>query len=485
MTVLDKKNNIISKRGIPDLARYRLFKIVRRENSPLFDSILRVGSTLRNRELDFDNRMYIHIVLDHDVYSSEDDFDNLRKEIDRKAGKDAGFFGRYFKKVIGDSKKFTRWAKRTKVVITDNKCLLKVYDQFIGYALRNMSHLWPPLGSEGWISSEIQERLAAYIDPKEDFEKFQKILSLLTASEEYSTINLKKQAMLELASKGKISGKELRKLHEEFSWTTDIGLKFVYQTLDEFKEELGNIKDPQKELDRMQRETEKLKADKENAIARYGFDKELLRLCRYAQMLPHVRFARLESLTEAAYRLKWLFDELRRRLRLDDITLAYYWEIRGLLEGKDVDIDSIDARKKGSGFILIGNEFYDYDLQAALSIKEKIEAKFQPADEIKGQTACLGKVKGIVKVLQSAKEISKLEKGDILVASMTTPDYVPAMEKAAAFVTDEGGLSCHAAIVSREMKKPCIIGTKIATKVLKDGDLVEVDADKGIVRRIR
>ena len=59
------------------------------------------------------------------------------------------------------------------------------------------------------------------------------------------------------------------------------------------------------------------------------------------------------------------------------------------------------------------------------------------------------------------------------------------MEKASAFITDEGGILCHASIISREMKKPCIIGTKIVTKVLKDGDLVEVDANRGVVRVIR
>ena len=68
---------------------------------------------------------------------------------------------------------------------------------------------------------------------------------------------------------------------------------------------------------------------------------------------------------------------------------------------------------------------------------------------------------------------------------MTTPDMVPIMKKAAAFVTDEGGITCHAAIVSREMKKPCIIGTKIATKILHDGQLVEVDANRGIVKIIK
>ena len=67
---------------------------------------------------------------------------------------------------------------------------------------------------------------------------------------------------------------------------------------------------------------------------------------------------------------------------------------------------------------------------------------------------------------------------------MTFPNFISAMEKAAAFVTDEGGILCHAAIVAREMKKPCIIGTKIATQVLKDGELVEVDASKGIVRKL-
>ena len=62
---------------------------------------------------------------------------------------------------------------------------------------------------------------------------------------------------------------------------------------------------------------------------------------------------------------------------------------------------------------------------------------------------------------------------------MTRPEYLPAMKKAAGFITDEGGITCHAAIVAREMRKPCVIGTKNATKVIKDGDLVEVKASHG------
>lgn len=98
-----------------------------------------------------------------------------------------------------------------------------------------------------------------------------------------------------------------------------------------------------------------------------------------------------------------------------------------------------------------------------------------------GTVAYKGKAVGRVVLVFEKSQVGKVEKGDILVTPMTTPDFLPAMKKAAAFVTDEGGATCHAAIIAREMGKPCIIGTKLATSVLKDGDLVEVDADNGRV----
>lgn len=101
--------------------------------------------------------------------------------------------------------------------------------------------------------------------------------------------------------------------------------------------------------------------------------------------------------------------------------------------------------------------------------------------EISGQVACKGKVVGRVRKVLKEVDVSKLEGGEILVTSMTLPTFAQAMKKAAAFVTDEGGITCHAAINAREMNKPCIIGTKIATQALKDGDVVEVDANTGKV----
>ncbi len=100
---------------------------------------------------------------------------------------------------------------------------------------------------------------------------------------------------------------------------------------------------------------------------------------------------------------------------------------------------------------------------------------------VKGLGASPGIGVGRVKIVLSPDEISKVEEGDVLVTTMTTPDMVPAMRKASAIVTDEGGLTCHAAIVSRELGVPAVVGTEKATKVLKDGMLVTVDGDKGVV----
>ncbi len=111
---------------------------------------------------------------------------------------------------------------------------------------------------------------------------------------------------------------------------------------------------------------------------------------------------------------------------------------------------------------------------------EKIEA--DNATEIKGSPAFKGVIAGIVRIVHGFKDLDMVQEGDVLVTEMTNPDYVPTMKKIVAIITDEGGITCHAAITSRELKIPCIIGTKIATQVLRDGDLVEVDADNGVVR---
>ncbi len=100
---------------------------------------------------------------------------------------------------------------------------------------------------------------------------------------------------------------------------------------------------------------------------------------------------------------------------------------------------------------------------------------------LKGLGASPGIGSGKVKVIFNEKEINKVEEGDVLVTTMTTPDMVPAMKRASAIVTDEGGMTCHAAIVSRELGVPAVVGTKEATRILKDGMQITVDGEKGII----
>jgi phosphoenolpyruvate synthase/pyruvate phosphate dikinase len=139
-------------------------------------------------------------------------------------------------------------------------------------------------------------------------------------------------------------------------------------------------------------------------------------------------------------------------------------------------------------------EKYEYNKFSVVSIGEEIaffnesiilDKKIDKTDNFKGVVAFKGLCQGVAKVVMTASEIGKVQDGDILVAPTTAPSYIMGMKKASAFIADEGGITSHTAIVAREMKKPCIIGTKIATKVLKDGDLVEVDANQGIVKIIR
>ncbi len=100
---------------------------------------------------------------------------------------------------------------------------------------------------------------------------------------------------------------------------------------------------------------------------------------------------------------------------------------------------------------------------------------------LKGETASAGVYSGKVKIIHNMSDLGKIEKGDILVTAMTTPDMVPGMQRAGAIVTNDGGMTCHAAIVSREMGTPCIVGTEHATDVLKDGEIITVHASQGIV----
>lgn len=112
---------------------------------------------------------------------------------------------------------------------------------------------------------------------------------------------------------------------------------------------------------------------------------------------------------------------------------------------------------------------------------EKGEIRIAQTHLVSGSPASPGIGTGHVRIIKTAKEIGKVGQGDVLVSTMTSPDFVPAMRKASAIVTDQGGQTSHAAIVSRELGIPCVVGTKEATQKLKEGWVVTVDGGKGLV----
>jgi len=191
----------------------------------------------------------------------------------------------------------------------------------------------------------------------------------------------------------------------------------------------------------------------------------------------------------ALYKTSFFLEEIASRLgiSLKELRFMRSAEIKKALFGEALDREEIKKRTSLSLYYTAKDvEVYYSGEQAEQIIKKYFENdNQQEVSELKGQCGCRGYVKGEVKIVNVVADMVKVKEGDVLVSISTQPDLVPAMKKAAAFVTDQGGVTSHAAIVAREMKKPCVIATKIATKILKDGDFVEVDADKGEVRIIK
>lgn len=194
---------------------------------------------------------------------------------------------------------------------------------------------------------------------------------------------------------------------------------------------------------------------------------------RYAQLYALYRMDFI--LRESAKRLDLTLKEMRFMLPLEIGT--------ALLTGK-VSRIALKERTKFCAYFVEKGFDKIYIGQQAKKLAKQAEPEVIETSELKGQTGCIGKARGKVRIVIRPKDMKKMNKGDILVSIATDPDIVPAMKKAAAIVTEQGGVTSHAAIVSRELNVPCVIGTKIATKVLKDGDMVEVDATRGVVKKL-
>jgi phosphohistidine swiveling domain-containing protein len=287
----------------------------------------------------------------------------------------------------------------------------------------------------------------------------------------------------------------LEKHTDQYSWINSAALEHYPYTLNEFKVRLTDLMaiDLEAEYQSMVSNEAKIRHEQEvcmETIAKTTSGDELVHVSKTIQVFGFLRSYRIDATYIAYNNAMNIVSEINKRLGLDLMDFKYLdsGEVREALLDNMPYKRLIEERKKGLMSITLDGERFELtgaDLDRFVPLVKQKEEKPQAAGTVKGSTAYPGKITGPCKVLFSLEDMKKVNKGDIIVISMTDPNYIPAMNKASAFVTDQGGILCHAAIVSREMKKPCIIGTKIATKSFKDNDVLEVDADNGVVRLLK
>ena len=260
------------------------------------------------------------------------------------------------------------------------------------------------------------------------------------------------------------------------------------------EKDLRSVDDIKGRHDAIIRGIDELKDKKRCMIEKLDIPDDLLYMCL---ALEKFAFYRLES------HLLWMvwFLEMSRRLEtkaeklgisrtvMENMRLKEFLDIedasqlRQDIPEEKVDLFVICIDRKGY------HNVYFRDEARAFLKDEGIRLLPPDIDVLEGNTAYPGKVVGKVCLLDESQplqeQMKKMSDGDIIVAWQTKPNMLPALMRSGAIVTNEGGITSHAAIVSRELKKPCVMMTRWATDVLKDGDLVEVDASSATVRKIR
>jgi len=217
-------------------------------------------------------------------------------------------------------------------------------------------------------------------------------------------------------------------------------------------------------------------------------NKELEIIRKWTQELSYWRNHIAEVCGIASYAIVSQFKLAAEKLKIDYRLIRWMssTEFFNALKGEGVPPEGIlSEREKAFGIIVENGENLIITGKKLNGLIEYSLGKAEAIKEFEGLVANKGRVKGIARVILSPEELLKIKKGDVLVVPETTPDFVPSLHFAKGIIADMGGITSHAAVISQELNIPCVVGTKIATRVLKDGDLVEVDAEKGIVRILK
>ncbi|MBR9699199.1 hypothetical protein GOV09_01965 [Candidatus Woesearchaeota archaeon] len=260
---------------------------------------------------------------------------------------------------------------------------------------------------------------------------------------------------------------ELKNHEERYFWIQNNYHHVHYVSAQEFYKQIPDLKET--------------KAEKKEIPPQEPFVQNLLNI---AQLFSGWKDVRKSGVAMGAHFFDVFLKEIARRTAYsaDDLSFLIFHEIKPLLDGEDFK-DIIALRRKKCFFSVNADSYFVCEGEEAekyFAYKEKED--YSQLVELKGVVACKGNATGKVRVILKTGDMKDFKEGEILVANQTTPEFVPIMKKAAAIITEQGGITSHAAVVSRELNVPCIIGTKIATKILKNGQEITVDAEKGMVR---
>lgn len=436
------------------------------------------------------------------------DIQRVTKLFLRQAKAKPHFSRSLIKKWEADSRNFSR--QTTKL---DKLNLKKLSSQELAKLYQNFTKIYNQtitssslidgfaLGSDEIIQTEINKLLEA----RQIIKGRGEIFSILTAPTHQSFINEAELALLRLALKIKsfktlvaaLTQPAIKKLLAEqtkkYFWIkNNYHDNYVLSDRDflkDIKALLASSLDIKNEISRIAGTPLKNKRAKQKLISKLkptAYLKNLLEISEDFTDWQDQRKKRTFLFTNYA---SLLLEEIGRRSghTLGQMKYLARAEVLELLAGREFKSSELEQRISQTFIYQKGNCYEILSGPAAAKMIADILVKTDHSaiQDFRGLTASIGQVRGRAKIVTSVKDIDKVKTGDILVAVMTRPDYIMGIKKAAAIVTDEGGITCHAAIISRELGIPCIIGTKIGTKILQDGDLIEVNANHGWVRKVQ
>lgn len=397
-----------------------------------------------------------------------------------------------FEKIAPEMNVFTEKVFVMDLEALSNRKIWQIFEQYL--QLYEKIYLWGEpivLVLDESLGGYLKEYLRTRIKDKK---KINQIYNLLISPRERSFVKREEDELINIAIKiknGQIKDidKALAKHTEKYCWIPyDYGIylwdeRYFKTIIDKLLQQ----KNLQKKIKKSNEYFRSLKHKQKEILKELEVDQYHQKLFCGMRDAAYLQDYKKEIFTKSHYHMNYLLEETARRFGVEKKYLQYYLPLemkQALLHNKRLSKVMLTKRYKHSVLQWHGDNIW-YVPSSAKFLKEFLQQDTQENIKLDGMIASAGKYIGRVKVVNSAAQIGKVHQGDIMVTAMTSPEYVPAMRKAGAIITDQGGVMCHAAIVSRELGVPCVVGTRQATKILKDGETVEVNANHNSVKILR